>query len=60
MHRPEELAPSIAQAREWMARHEVPVVLEVVLERVTHIAMGTEIDAVHEFEPLQAAEAVTG
>ena len=30
----------------------VPVVIEVILERVTNIAMGTEIDAINEFEEL--------
>lgn len=30
--------------------HQVPVVVEVILERVTDIAMGTEIDAINEFE----------
>jgi tartronate-semialdehyde synthase len=30
----------------------VPVVVEVILERVTNIAMGTDIDAVVEFEEL--------
>jgi tartronate-semialdehyde synthase len=29
-----------------------PVVVEIILERVTNIAMGTEIDAINEFEPL--------
>jgi tartronate-semialdehyde synthase len=58
VHRPEELAPAIAQARAWMAEYEVPVVVEVVLERVTNISMGTEIDAITEFEPLAAAAAV--
>jgi len=59
VHRPEELAPAIAQARAWMAEFEVPVVVEVVLERVTNIAMGAEIDAITEFEPLLApAEAL--
>jgi hypothetical protein len=33
----------------------VPVVIEVILERVTNIAMGTEIDAINEFEPLPPA-----
>jgi tartronate-semialdehyde synthase len=28
------------------------VVIEVMLERVTNIAMGTEIDAINEFEEL--------
>jgi tartronate-semialdehyde synthase len=27
-------------------------VVEVILERVTNIAMGTEIDNINEFEPL--------
>jgi tartronate-semialdehyde synthase len=30
----------------------VPVIVEVILERVTNIAMGTEIDAINEFEAL--------
>ncbi len=52
VHRPEELAPAIAQARALMQEHQVPVVIEVILERVTNIAMGTEINAINEFEPL--------
>jgi tartronate-semialdehyde synthase len=35
-----------------MAAYEVPVVVEFILERVTNIAMGTEIDNVVEFEEL--------
>jgi tartronate-semialdehyde synthase len=31
---------------------QVPVVIEVMLERVTNISMGTEIDAINEFEEL--------
>ncbi len=52
VHRPEELAPAIAQADRWMAEFQVPVVIEVMLERVTNIAMGTEIDNITEFEDL--------
>ena len=48
----EELAPAIAQAQAWMKEFKVPVVIEVMLERVTNIAMGTEIDNVIEFEEL--------
>jgi tartronate-semialdehyde synthase len=47
---PRELAGAFARARELMATHRVPVVVEVVLEQVTNIAMGTEIDAITEFE----------
>jgi len=30
----------------------VPVVLEFILERVTNIAMGTEVNSVNEFEEI--------
>jgi tartronate-semialdehyde synthase len=52
VHKPEEIAPAIRQAEQWMAEHRVPVVIEVILERVTNIAMGTEIDNIVEFEAL--------
>ena len=44
-----------------MAQFQVPVVVEIMLERVTNIAMGTEIDKVVEFEDLaeDAADAPT-
>jgi tartronate-semialdehyde synthase len=54
--RQEELAPAIEQARVWMAEHQVPVVIEIILERVTNIAMGTEIDNITEFEELAASK----
>ena len=52
VRRQEEIAPAIAQADQLMAEFRVPVVIEVMLERVTNIAMGTEIDNVTEFEDL--------
>ena len=52
VNRQEEIDPAIAQAEKWMAEHKVPVVIEIMLERVTNIAMGTEIDKVVEFEEL--------
>ena len=48
----EEIDPAIDQAYEWMARYRVPVVVEIMLERVTNISMGTEIDKIIEFEEL--------
>ena len=30
----------------------MPVVVEIILERVTNIAMGTEINAINEFEEI--------
>jgi tartronate-semialdehyde synthase len=55
VQRQEELRPAIAQAERWMAELKVPVVIEVILERVTNIAMGTEIDAINEFEELASS-----
>ena len=52
VERQEEIAPAIEQAKAWMKEFRVPVVIEVILERVTNIAMGTEIDNVVEFEEL--------
>ena len=52
VYKQEEIAPAIKQANLWMAEFSVPVVIEVMLERVTNISMGTEIDAVNEFEEL--------
>ena len=35
-----------------MKEFRVPVVVEIILERVTNIAMGVEIDNITEFEDL--------
>ncbi len=51
----EEIDPAIEQANKWMAELKVPVVIEIMLERVTNISMGTEIDKVMEFEELAAS-----
>jgi len=50
----EEIDPAIEQAGKWMAEYKVPVVIEIILERVTNISMGTEIDKIVEFEELAA------
>ncbi|WP_433874799.1 glyoxylate carboligase [Sinomonas atrocyanea] len=52
VERPEDLGPAFEKARALMAEHRVPVVVEAILERVTNIAMGTELDNVTEFEGL--------
>jgi tartronate-semialdehyde synthase len=49
---PDEIQHAFTKAREWMNQYRVPVVVEIILERVTNIAMGTEIDNVKEFEEL--------
>jgi tartronate-semialdehyde synthase len=50
--RPEDIKPALEKAQSMLGEFKVPVVVEVILERVTNIAMGAEIDAVNEFEPL--------
>ena len=42
----------VEAARKLMAEYRVPVVVEIILERVTNISMGTELDNVTEFEDL--------
>ena len=45
--KPEEFAAAFEEAKRLMKEHQVPVVLEFILERVTNISMGTEIDNDH-------------
>jgi len=49
---PDQIAPAFAEARELMKEHRVPVVVEVILEKVTNIAMGTDLGGINEFEAL--------
>ena len=49
---PNEFKSAFAHAKELMREHQVPVVLEFILERVTNISMGTEVDSVNEFEDI--------
>ncbi|WP_435736522.1 glyoxylate carboligase [Cellulosimicrobium sp. PMB13] len=50
---PDELGEAFAKAQGLAEEYKVPVVVEVILERVTNIAMGAAgIDAVNEFEAL--------
>ena len=57
----DDLPAAFEQAGKWMEEFRVPVVVEVILERVTNIAMGTDIDKINEFEELalSAADAPT-
>ena len=50
---PDDILPALETGEEaaWSST-EVPVVVEVILERVTNVSMGTEIDDVVEFEDL--------
>jgi tartronate-semialdehyde synthase len=48
--KPEDLAAGFAEAKRLRDEFSVPVVVEVILERVTNISMGVEISGVNEFE----------
>jgi tartronate-semialdehyde synthase len=52
VHEPGRILPAFEEAKKLMAQYRVPVVVEIILERVTNISMGTEIDNVVEFEEL--------
>jgi tartronate-semialdehyde synthase len=49
---PSKLYDVLVEAQAMAREHRVPVVVEVILEKVTNIAMGTEIDKVGEFEEI--------
>ena len=49
---PGDIAGAFEEAQSLMERHHVPVVVEIILERITNIAMGTEIDNITEHEDL--------
>ncbi len=49
---PDEILPALEQAKKLVAEHRVPVVVEVITERVTNVSMGLEIDNITEFEEL--------
>ncbi|MFC7756369.1 glyoxylate carboligase [Tsukamurella soli] len=49
---PDQLPDALARAKTMAAQFRVPVVVEVILEKITNISMGTELDNVTEFEDL--------
>jgi tartronate-semialdehyde synthase len=49
---PDDILPALEQAKKLMVEFEVPVVVEVILERVTNVSMGLEIDSIVEFDEL--------
>ena len=49
---PSEIQPALHKDQELIKEFRVPVMVEIILERVTNISMGTEINGVNEFEDL--------
>ena len=54
---PDAIGPALCRAQQLAREHKVPVVVEIFLEPITNIAMGTEIDNVVEFSDLAESEA---
>ena len=52
---PNEFSEAFARAKALMQEFQVPVVMEFILERVTNVSMGADIDSVVEFEELAAS-----
>lgn len=49
---PEKIQDALKEAQALARQYSVPVVVEVILEKVTNVSMGTEIDKVVEFESI--------
>jgi len=49
---PSKIQDALKEAQATAQKYRVPVVVEVILEKVTNIAMGTEIDNIMEFEEI--------
>jgi tartronate-semialdehyde synthase len=49
---PERIGATLQQELRLAREQRVPVVVECILEKVTNIAMGTEINAINEFEAI--------
>ena len=50
---PAKIQDALREAQAMAKEFRVPVVVEVILEKVTNIAMGTEINAINEFEDIE-------
>lgn len=52
---PDGILPALELAKKMMVEYRVPIVVEVILERITNVSMGLEIDNIIEFEDLAEA-----
>ncbi|MEE4165145.1 MAG: thiamine pyrophosphate-dependent enzyme, partial [Desulfocapsaceae bacterium] len=57
VHRPEDFPKAFAEAEQLLAEHQVPVVVECMLEPVTNISMGLDLNCVNEFEEILCLDA---
>ncbi|MEY4437591.1 MAG: glyoxylate carboligase [Actinomycetota bacterium] len=49
---PNKIAEGFNEAKALMEKHKVPVVVEIILEKITNISMGPDLDSMNEFEEL--------
>jgi tartronate-semialdehyde synthase len=49
------IEPALTRAQQLTREHKVPVVVEIFLERITNIAMGTDIDKITEYNELSTS-----
>lgn len=57
IHRPEDFPEAFKKAERMIETYRVPVVLECMLEPVTNISMGQELNCVNEFEEILCLDA---
>lgn len=60
VERPEEIRGAIDWAIRTSNEKRVPVLVEIMTERRANAAMGTSIDNIREFEPMEQHEAIEG
>jgi tartronate-semialdehyde synthase len=54
--RPDEISPTIESAIRASEEARVPALVEIIVERETDAAMGTSIDNINEYEPIEEGE----
>ena len=57
VHKPEDFSHAFAEAEQLIARYQVPVVVECMLEPVTNISMGLDLNCINEFEEILCLDA---
>lgn len=56
VHKPEDFKAAFTRAEKLMEEHQVPVVVECILEPVTNISMGLELNCINEFEDIRCLD----
>jgi tartronate-semialdehyde synthase len=54
--KPDEIRPTIEWAIQASEQAQVPVLVEIIVDRETDAAMGKSIDSINEYEPIEEGE----